>query len=88
MDVREEVLGGCSGREEGRHLAQSFVLIVFRGEIGDSSVLDIDGVLEGARQKMMSLTLFNDACIGTTESLSSSESSGSRGSSVRGGGTA
>ena len=42
VDVREEVLGGCSRCEEERRLAvQIFVLVEFRGGRGDSLVLDI-----------------------------------------------
>ena len=83
MDVREEVLRGCSGREEEHRLvAQIFFLVDFRGGIGDSSVLDITRVLEGAGQKITSLILFSGACIGTTEPFSSSKSGGSQGRSV------
>ena len=87
MDVREEVLGGCSGREEERRLEHSFVLMVFRGGIRDSLVLDFNGELEGARRKKMSPIFFSGACPGTVESLSSSESGGSLDSFVRGGDT-
>ena len=86
VDVREEVLRGCSGREEELHLEHSFILVVFRGGIGDPSGLDFDRVLEGVGQKMMSLILFNGACLGTVELLSSSKSGGSLGSSIKGGG--
>ena len=53
VDVREEVLGGCSGREEELRLEHSFVLLVFQGGIGDSAVLDFDGELEGVGRKKM-----------------------------------
>ena len=87
MDVREEVLGGGSRSEEELRLEHSFILVVFQGGIGDSSVLDFDGELEGAGRKKMSPIFFNGACPSIVESLSSSESGGSLGSSIGGGGT-
>ena len=88
VDVREEVLGGCLGREEEHCLAvQIFILVDFQGGRGGSSGLDITRVLEGGGQKIMSRILLSGACMGIVEPSSSSKSGGSWGSSVRGGGT-